>query len=42
MMVYSQVFVGVSPWQVLAKTGRSGKEQEETGESREIMEGMKE
>ena len=31
-MVYSQVLVGVSPWRVLVKTGRSGKEQAETGE----------
>ena len=30
-MVYSPVVVGVSPWQVLVKTGRSGKEQRETG-----------
>ena len=33
-MVYSQLLVGVSPWRVLVKTGRSGKEQGETGEQR--------
>ena len=33
-MVYSQVFVGVRPWRILVKTGRSGKEQVDTGEQR--------
>ena len=32
--MYSQVLVGISPWRVLVKTGRSGKEQEKTGEQR--------
>ena len=30
-MVYSQVLAGVSPWQVQVETGRSGKEQGDTG-----------